>query len=86
LALGDVFCAKSDTTVSAVMRSLEMVIKDDCWRHWRDYEGRQFTWHAADFRWFLTSRRPEGCETPVDIVGRMRGCSEARLPGGHSRN
>lgn len=63
--------SKTDTNISAVVKSIGVVIRDGCWRQWVDHAGKVVRWNAADFRLFLTSKRPEGCETPIHVLERI---------------
>lgn len=63
--------SKTETNVSAVVKSLRVVMSQGCWRRWLDPNGKPFSWSAADFREFIESPWPKGCGVPVSLVIRL---------------
>lgn len=60
----------TDSDLSTVSMLVKRIIDEDCWREWLTPEGNLVRWNAADFRLFLTSKRPRGCDCPIEIVER----------------
>lgn len=61
----------SETNKNAVLAALKRVMLEDCWRHWLTAEGKEFRWNAADFRRFIESPRPTGCQVEISFVRGM---------------
>jgi hypothetical protein len=60
--------SKTETNVSAVVKSFRVVIGGKCWRHWIDPNGKEVEWNAADFRDFVESPWPVGCGVSISLV------------------
>ena len=58
----------SEANIGAVTGSLKTVMRGECWRQWATPEGKEVSWNPADFRLFLESPRPSGCQTRIDFV------------------
>ena len=58
----------ANTDLSAVEKSLRQVIEGGCWCHWVTSNGKEYCHNPADFRRFIESPRPEGCEVKIEVV------------------
>jgi hypothetical protein len=63
--------ARSEPNIEIIPRLLKRIIREHCWQEWLTPEGNVIRWNSADFRLFLTSKRPEGCETPIHVIRRI---------------
>lgn len=69
--------SRTDMNLTTLPKAIRRVLAEDCWREWVTPEGKIFAWNAADFRTFLTSPRPAGCQTPLDVIERAIRGSDA---------
>jgi hypothetical protein len=63
--------SRAESNLSTIPGLVGRIIRDACWRDWKTPEDARVRWNAADFRVFLTAKRPEGCETPIHVIDRI---------------
>lgn len=62
--------SRSDLNLNSVPKVVKMVIAEGAWREFALPDGRVIR-NASDFRRFIESPRPEGCETPIHVLRHM---------------
>jgi hypothetical protein len=65
--------SQSETSANTLPKLLRQIVTKNAWREFAfpGEVGQAYRWNAADFRRFLESPRPAGCETPIALVRRM---------------
>lgn len=65
--------SKSETLSDTVPMLIKRLDRENGWREFlfSDKPDQVFHWNAAEFRKFIESPRPAGCETPLHILERM---------------
>lgn len=65
--------SRAETNANTIPLAILNLSRQNAWRAFvfPDNPGAVFRWNAADFRRFIESPRPAGCQTPLDLVERM---------------
>lgn len=71
--------SRAETNANTIPLAILNLKRQDAWRAFvfPDNPDAVFRWNAADFRRFIESPRPAGCQTPLDLVERMLRGTEA---------
>lgn len=54
-----------DSSLGTVPGLITAIDEGNCWRDFKFPDSPPIHWNAADFRAFIESPRPEGCQTPI---------------------